>query len=61
MMSMVFTLLRVAAGVVIMKTGADLIQGDYRLIGFSSHEPLVTGIFLILIGIQIILSSILHR
>lgn len=55
------TILRVLVGVLVVKTGADLIQGKYIFIGYSSFEPFLTGIFIILIGIHIIFSSIIGR
>jgi hypothetical protein len=55
------TILRVLVGALVMKTGADLIQGKYIFIGFSSFEPFLTGMFLILIGIHIIFSSTIGR
>lgn len=61
MVSWVLTVLRVMVGLLVMKTGADLIQGDYLFIGFASHEPLLTGTFIIIIGVSIIFSSIRRR
>lgn len=61
MVNGILTLLRVLVGVLIIKTGADLIQGKYIFIGFSSFEPLLTGIFIILIGLHIIFSSTIGR
>lgn len=61
MVTWILTILRVLVGVLVMKTGADLIQGRYIFIGYSSFEPLLTGIFLILIGIHIIFSSTIGR
>lgn len=61
MVKWLVTILRVLVGVLIMKTGVDLIQGKYIFIGFASFEPLLTGIFLILIGIHIIFSSTIGR
>ena len=61
MASWLLILLRVLAGVLIMKTGADLIQGEYPFTESSVHEPVITGLFVILVGIHIIFSSTLNR
>lgn len=53
-------ILRVFVGLLIVKTGADLIRGDLVFSGFSEHQPVITGIFTILIGIHIIFSSIFN-
>jgi len=45
----------------VMKTGADLIQGEYPFTATSVHQPILTGFFILLVGIHIIFSSILNR
>ncbi len=61
MVSWLLIVLRVLIGVLIMKTGADLIQGNYPFNESSVHEPLITGLFIILVGIHIIFASTLNH
>jgi len=57
----IVTLFRVLVGLLIVKTGADLLKGSNALQGFSEHQPLMTGIFLIMLGIYIIFSSVFKQ
>lgn len=51
-------ILRVLVGLLIIKTGADLASGHHIFVGFSTQEPFLSGLFIILIGVHVIFSSI---
>lgn len=61
MYSIILMTARVLVGILIMKTGADLVQGKYPFYHNSVQEPLLTGLFIILVGIHIIFSSTVNK
>lgn len=61
MISWLLILLRVLIGILVMKTGADLIQGESPFTATAVHQPILTGLFILLVGIHIIFASTLNR
>ena len=61
MISWFLILMRILIGVLVMKTGADLVLGEYPFTETSVHEPTITGIFILLVGIHIIFASTLNH
>ena len=55
--SWVFTLLRIVVGVVVIKTGYDLARGAGTFAYYQS-DNILTGVFVMTIGIYFVLSSI---
>ncbi len=54
-----FAGLRVLAGILVAKTGIDLLEGD-TILGYNRQDTLVIGLFILLIGVYIIFSSLFH-
>lgn len=58
MLSWILLFLRISVGLLIIKTGIDFSQGDIAFSGFSEYQPVLTGLFVILIGVHVIFSSL---
>ncbi len=58
MFGLLVKVLRVVVGGVIVKTGVELARGHYIFSGYADSDPILTGLFIILIGVHIIFISI---
>lgn len=57
MISWILAALRVITGLLIIKTGFDLLSGKALLSVFWSRETSLTGVFIILLGVHIVCAT----
>ncbi len=55
------TILRVLVGVLVVNTGVDLARSENMFAYHSGFEGFITGLFVILVGLHIIFSSIFEQ